>query len=284
MKRATAAAIASLVKRFGRLRPQGYRITRIRGGTPLRSFHPWADGKPLVSADRITRDDGRRLILLLIDWAETGEFYCVTFPDDRSGPVAEVWRVQQGAEADNLIWTYKPTKRDGKNHRRLDYFRRHVGDVRMCLAVPATVQDVRRFLDDMYALVENRRKADMLDPNEPPTREEFPEGAAYERLHIARERNAALVQLVKSRALARFGRLACQACGFDFSRKYGPLGHGFIEAHHTRPLAELSKPTKMRPEDMALVCSNCHRMLHRRRPWLRMAQLRRLVQRRNGHR
>jgi hypothetical protein len=277
MRRATAAKIAVQLKQFGRA-ALGYRITRIREGRPLRSFHQWVDGKSLVSADRVDRGDGRHLILLLIDWAETGEFYCVVFPENRSGPLAEIWSVRHGAGAENLVWTYKPVKRDGHNGRRLAYFRRHVGDTTMTLEVPATAWDVRRFLDDVCALVDNRLKADMLDPNEPPAREEFREGAAYERLHTTRERSAALVQLVKHRALAKHGKLICQVCNFDFARKYGSLGHGFIEAHHTRPLAELTKTTKMRPEDMALVCSNCHRMLHRRRPWLRMARLRQLVQ------
>lgn len=276
MKRATAARIAVQLKRFGRA-AGGYRITRIREGRPLRSFHQWVDNKALVSADRIIRSDGKRLILLLIDWAATGEFYCVVFPDNQSGPLAEIWSVQQGAGAENLVWTYKPMKQDGQNARRLAYFRRHVGDVMMALEVPATTSDVPRFLDDLYDLVESRLKADTLDPNEPPAREEFPEGAAYERLHTTRERSTALVRLVKERALAKDRRLSCQVCNFDFEREYGALGQGFIEAHHTQPLAELTKTTKMRPEDMALVCSNCHRMLHRRRPWLGMEQLRRLV-------
>jgi hypothetical protein len=226
MKRATATAIASLLKHFDRP-GQGCRVVRFRAGRPLRSFHEWADGKALVSADRVTRTDGRRLILLLIDWKDTGEFYYVIFPDDRSGPLAEIWRVRQGAGADNLLWSYAPRKRDGKNNRRVGYFRRHVGDIRMSLAIPKTTEDVARFLDDTYALIDNRLKADALDPDEPPLRDEFPEGAAYERLHITRERNAALVELVKKTALAKYGRLACQACSFDFARKYGSVGQGF---------------------------------------------------------
>jgi hypothetical protein len=73
MRRATAAKIAVQLKQFGRA-ALGYRITRIREGRPLRSFHQWVDGKSLVSADRVDRGDGRHLIPLLIDWAETGEF------------------------------------------------------------------------------------------------------------------------------------------------------------------------------------------------------------------
>jgi putative restriction endonuclease len=30
-------------------------------------------------------------------------------------------------------------------------------------------------------------------------------------------------------------------------------------------------------DDLALVCANCHRMLHRRRPWLNPADLRNLL-------
>jgi predicted HNH restriction endonuclease len=30
-------------------------------------------------------------------------------------------------------------------------------------------------------------------------------------------------------------------------------------------------------EDIALVCSNCHRMLHRKRHWLSINQLRQLI-------
>jgi hypothetical protein len=51
--------------------------------------------------------------------------------------LAEIWSAQQGAGAENLVWTYKPIKRDGQNSRRLAYFRRHVGDVTMTLEVPA---------------------------------------------------------------------------------------------------------------------------------------------------
>jgi predicted HNH restriction endonuclease len=35
--------------------------------------------------------------------------------------------------------------------------------------------------------------------------------------------------------------------------------------------------SKTRAADIALVCSNCHRMLHRRRPWLTMSDLKTLL-------
>ena len=36
--------------------------------------------------------------------------------------------------------------------------------------------------------------------------------------------------------LRETGYLACEACGFDFAKKYGPHGEGLIEAHHVQPL------------------------------------------------
>jgi len=48
---------------------------------------------------------------------------------------------------------------------------------------------------------------------------------------------------------------------------YGELGRGFIEAHHTIAVSELYRGAKTKAKDIALLCPNCHRMVHRRRPW-----------------
>lgn len=106
---------------------------------------------------------------------------------------------------------------------------------------------------------------------------EFPEGAEVWRLHRSCERHPELPRLAKQAALARDGRISCSVCEFDFLAKYGELGRNFIECHHTIPLSELKTHTKTRIVDVALVCSNCHRMLHRRRPWLIMSELKSLL-------
>jgi 5-methylcytosine-specific restriction protein A len=106
---------------------------------------------------------------------------------------------------------------------------------------------------------------------------EFPEGKVLYRLHRARERSAALVREAKALARKRHGRLPCAACGFDFSKVYGPLGDGYIECHHTMPLSELVERRATRLQDVVLLCSNCHRMVHRRRPWLGVSELTGLV-------
>jgi len=106
------------------------------------------------------------------------------------------------------------------------------------------------------------------------TDQDFPEGKISYRMHRSRERNAALIEKAKILAKKRNnGRLLCDVCGFDFVAKYGKIGEGFIEAHHTIPISELPEHGRTKVEEIALVCSNCHRMLHRKRPWLTMKNL-----------
>ena len=108
--------------------------------------------------------------------------------------------------------------------------------------------------------------------------EEGEEGQVLTRLHRYRERNSKLVKRKKGRILREQHSLVCEACGFDFKSFYGERGYGFIECHHTKPLSELSSQgerTKM--SELALVCSNCHRMIHRGKAWLSIDDLRRLV-------
>lgn len=103
--------------------------------------------------------------------------------------------------------------------------------------------------------------------------EVFPEGRIVYRLHRSRERSKNLVQKAKEAALRQFGKLQCLVCRFDFVEKYGRLGEGFIECHHTLPLSELLGEHEARLRDIATICPNCHRMVHRKRPWLSLEQL-----------
>ena len=82
-------------------------------------------------------------------------------------------------------------------------------------------------------------------------------------LHQSIERNATLVNNLKLRRKQADPMLWCEICGFSFIEKYGDLGDGFIEAHHKIPLSSLKESTITRERDLILVCSNCHRMLHR---------------------
>jgi 5-methylcytosine-specific restriction enzyme A len=103
--------------------------------------------------------------------------------------------------------------------------------------------------------------------------EEAEEGRVITALHRRYERNSALVQAKKKKALAALGKLACEACGFDFRERYGDHGEGFIECHHAKPIHALQPGDKTKVGDLRLLCSNCHRMVHARRPWLTIEEL-----------
>jgi 5-methylcytosine-specific restriction enzyme A len=95
------------------------------------------------------------------------------------------------------------------------------------------------------------------------------EGALIRRLTVHRHRESALrlAKLEAARKADPDGRLVCQVpgCGFDFDfeAKYGPIGVGYAEVHHLTPLASFSEESTTTLHDLAVVCSNCHRMIHR---------------------
>jgi 5-methylcytosine-specific restriction protein A len=106
---------------------------------------------------------------------------------------------------------------------------------------------------------------------------EAQEGAILTSLHRTRERSPRLVLAKKQAVLQRVGRLTCEVCGFCFAIAYGEIGDDVIECHHRRPLSELRQRQRTSLGDLALLCSNCHRMIHWRRPWLTVEQLKAVV-------
>jgi 5-methylcytosine-specific restriction enzyme A len=106
--------------------------------------------------------------------------------------------------------------------------------------------------------------------------EEFPEGKVLYRVHRMRERSGKVIKQKKDLALKN-NELHCEVCTFDFYKRYGELGKGYIECHHTIPISEYEENTKTKLSDLVLVCSNCHKMLHRKRPWLSKEELKHLL-------
>lgn len=106
---------------------------------------------------------------------------------------------------------------------------------------------------------------------------EVHEGAVIYKLHKFRERDTIIVGKKKEFVFERDGKLLCEACDFDFKVKYGELGFKYIECHHRTPLSEFTSTTKTNLNDLALVCSNCHRMLHRKLDSLSVEGLRNLI-------
>lgn len=100
---------------------------------------------------------------------------------------------------------------------------------------------------------------------------EFEEGQRLVRERNYFKRNPNLVNASK-----KHYDYVCQACGFRFPDKYGELGKDYIECHHLNPLsertgAEASFSTSL--SEVTVLCSNCHRMIHRTRPAMPLTQL-----------
>lgn len=107
--------------------------------------------------------------------------------------------------------------------------------------------------------------------------DEADEGRILTRIHRARERKQKLVTKRKlERRKETGGVLTCEVCDFDFSAVYGDRGDGFAECHHKIPLAE-SGSTKTKLQDLAVLCANCHRMIHVRKPTLTVEELRKII-------
>lgn len=80
-------------------------------------------------------------------------------------------------------------------------------------------------------------------------------------------------KLLRDKAIEQYsqhGRIICAACGFDFYMQYGDIGKGYIEIHHQKPIfqyegTDFSKFIKDALKNVIPLCSNCHRIVHRKK-------------------
>jgi hypothetical protein len=92
------------------------------------------------------------------------------------------------------------------------------------------------------------------------------EGQVSKAMRLHRKREQKLRKAKINDALKKgHGHLPCEVpgCGFDFLEAYGDIGKGFAHVHHLKGLEDRSKPSLTRLTDLAIVCANCHWMIHR---------------------
>lgn len=84
------------------------------------------------------------------------------------------------------------------------------------------------------------------------------------RCHRTRERRLR-ERKIQTALRLEAGRLRCEVpgCGFDFYHVYGEIGRRFAHVHHKNLLSGYTGPMKTRLTDLAIVCANCHAMIHR---------------------
>ncbi len=106
-------------------------------------------------------------------------------------------------------------------------------------------------------------------PEEVPTGGNFSEGAKSSITINAYERSAK----ARGACIAHHG-VSCAVCSFDFEKAFGDLGAGFIHVHHIVPLSSIRDNYEVDPvTDLVPVCPNCHAMIHRVEPPLKIEQL-----------
>lgn len=168
----------------------------------------------------------------------------------------------------NIATSHPDYKGKGTNGNKLDQ-----EVLLMFLAEPAR----------MRAAAAEIRAEILLGNFVPPTEEYFDdedheagEGRLLLSRHRRRERSPKLRRQKIEQAKKAGIPVSCEVCDFDFHVTYGPRGEDFIEVHHVLPL-HASGEIKTKLVDLAMLCSNCHRMIHRGNPWLTPAQLRVLI-------
>ena len=121
-----------------------------------------------------------------------------------------------------------------------------------------TQEDVQR-VEDAIGLASTVTQD--LDSQRIEEEKSFEEGGPKQRYTNYYERN----QRLRVATIKCHGK-NCMVCGFNFGKVYGKHGIDYIEVHHLLPVSSLKEETKFYPKtEMAVVCSNCHRMIHRKK-------------------
>jgi 5-methylcytosine-specific restriction protein A len=101
----------------------------------------------------------------------------------------------------------------------------------------------------------------------------FPEGAVSHVLVNQYERDPR-----NRKAAIELHGTMCMACGFDFESAYGSIGRGYIVIHHTTPVSAMGADYRVDPaNDLVAICANCHSMVHREDPPIKLEELRKII-------
>jgi predicted HNH restriction endonuclease len=148
-----------------------------------------------------------------------------------------------------------------------------VGNQNKQLRLLFTVQNSLKLLDIIEGDKWPNSQGPQIPTPEDSSERHYLEGLLTMRTHLKRERNPMLRRQAFERTRRDDPKLRCRACGFSFIDAYGELGADFIEMHHKIPVSSYIAPRDVSPSDLVPLCSNCHRMIHRRSPMLDVEEL-----------
>lgn len=139
------------------------------------------------------------------------------------------------------------------------------------------LHDIAKEITKISGDSEIKNKIYSIEEDELTRTDSVMEGQVLYKLHKVRERDYKIVKSKKEHSFSLTGKLSCEACIFEFESYYGDIGKGYIECHHRTPLFNFKVASKTTLDDLALVCSNCHRMLHQSVDSISVEDLRMMV-------
>jgi 5-methylcytosine-specific restriction enzyme A len=279
------------LKRTVRALAAGNRSYKVQGSAGQQNF-PWAETPWLAIFDRLVTESaqhGHYVVFLIHPRGEgvylslnqaVTEVRAVPGADYHGRLLAQAARFRSYIPAwglDGLI--VEPIDLAGRGHRTRGYESANIAAAYLPAdriphdAVIATL--IRRFLD-LYETAtvgldedEAAVSVDVADDARTGT-----ESKRY-RWHLRAEgRNRTIVRRAKE-----IRDYTCQACGRRFVDELGEIGKRCIDAHHLTPFGELdARPRDLDAKtDFAVVCANCHRLLHSETPPLGVRKLQQLL-------
>ena len=108
------------------------------------------------------------------------------------------------------------------------------------------------YLERIFGESEGKAAADLLSQ----------EGNRVLRTHFIKERDPCLGAAKRRIFIEQHGYLFCESCGIKQTDFPKDLGLSCFEVHHLSPIGERIQPQVTRLSDLAVVCANCHRMIH----------------------
>lgn len=161
MQKEQAMFLSNMIEKSN---PASYEIKKVQTiNGVLPKFHQWTNGKQTMAAYEIKRiDSDTSYFFLFIDWHRNDNHYLVIYAHDRSTTVAEIQNIKEIDGIQQIVWMYKPFKRDGKNDQRKAYFKQMFGSTTVQIKLPSTSLDVEMFFNQLFKLCQNRVKADRI--------------------------------------------------------------------------------------------------------------------------
>ena len=133
-------------------------------------------------------------------------------------------------------------------------------------------------LKNAATTIRNQLQSIMNLNEEAPNYTLFPEGKFFTEVHRKRERDAKLRTFVLKQKRQN-NQLHCEICNSSPKVGLKNIADAMFEIHHIIPLS-FGKERQTKVSDVALLCANCHRMLHRaitlKKKWISIEEAKKL--------